>query len=62
MIQFMNELGSHMVDTYLIVLIGLESIIQKNMVVKEKNLIESIHLAIIDMYNEGLIPSLQACL
>ena len=32
------------------------------MVIKESNLIESIHFAIIEMYNESLIPSLQSCL
>ena len=51
-----------MLDTYLILLIALDSIIQGNMVVKEQNLIESIHFAIITAYNENLIPSLQACL
>ena len=32
------------------------------MVVKEDNFIEQLHLAIIDMYNENLIPHLQSCL
>ena len=51
-----------MLDTYLIMLIALDCVIQGNHVVKEQNLIESTHFAIIDMYNENLIPSLQACL
>ena len=37
--NFMNELGSHILDTYLIVLIAMDGIIQGNLVVKEKNLI-----------------------
>ena len=32
------------------------------MVIKEKNLIETLHFAIIEMYNENMMPSLQACL
>ena len=62
MVQFLNDIGSHILDTYLIVLIALDGIIQGNMVIKEKNLIESLHFAIIDMYNENLVPTLQACL
>lgn len=62
MTQFLNDLGSHILDTYMVVLMALDGIIQGNMVVKEKNLIEAIHFAIIDMYNENLIPSLQSCL
>lgn len=62
MITFFSELGSHIIDTYLIVLMVLDGIIQGNMVIKESNLIESIHFAIIEMYNESLIPSLQSCL
>jgi hypothetical protein len=56
--NFMNELGSHILDTYLIVLIAMDGIIQGNLVVKEKNLIESLHFAIIDMYNENMLLSL----
>jgi len=58
MVQFLNDLGSHILDTYMIVLMACDGIIQGNMVVKEKNLIESIHMAIIDMYNDNLIPAL----
>ena len=61
-VGFLAELGSHILDTYLIVLIAMDGIIQGNLVIKEKNLIENIHFAIIDMYNENLLPSLQACL
>ena len=60
--NFMNELGSHILDTYLIVLIAMDGIIQGNLVVKEKNLIECMHFAIIDMYNENMLLSLQSCL
>ena len=62
MVQFLNDMGSHILDTYMIVLMALDGIIQGNMVIKEKNLIEGIHFAIIDMYNENLIPALQSCL
>ena len=58
---FLNELNSHVYDTYLIVLIAIEEIIQTNVMVKERNLIEALHFAIISMYNENLLPSLQAC-
>lgn len=61
-IQFFNQLGSYMLDSYLVMLIALDAVIQGNMVIKDQNLIESTHLAIIGMHNEGLIPSLQACL
>ena len=40
----------------------MDSIIQGNMVIKEQNLIERLHYAIIDMYNENLVPMLQSCL
>ena len=46
----------------MIVCIALDGIIQGNMVIKEKRLIEGIHFAILDMYNENLIPALQSCL
>lgn len=46
----------------MIVLMALDGIIQGNMVIKEKRLIEGIHFAIIDMYNENLLPALQSCL
>ena len=62
LIHFFSELGSHILDTYLVVLLALDAIIQGNIVVKEKSLIESIHFAIIDMYNDNLLPSLQTCL
>ena len=62
MIQFFNDLSSHILDTYMIVCIALDGIIQGNMVIKEKRLIEGIHFAILDMYNENLIPALQSCL
>ena len=62
MTHFLNDLGSHILDTYMIVLMGLDGIIQGNMVIKEKNLIEGLHYAIIDMYNENLVPALQSCL
>lgn len=58
LMQFFNDMSSHVIDTYLIALIALDGIIQGNIVVKEKNLIESIHFAIIEMYNENMIPSL----
>jgi len=58
MINFLKELSHHIMDTYLVVLIALDGIISGNMVIKEKNLIESLHFAIIDMYNENLLPSL----
>jgi len=61
-VNFLAELGSHILDAYLIVLIAMDGIIQGNLVIKEKNLIENIHLATIDMYNENMLPSLQACL
>lgn len=62
LINFLNELGLHLLDTYLVVLMALDEIIQSNSVVNEKNLIESLHFAIINMYNSGLLPRLQACL
>ena len=62
MTQFLTELASHILDTYMVVMMAIDGIIQGNMVIKEKNLIEAIHFALIDMYNENLIPSLQSCL
>ena len=62
LVNFLNELGQHLLDTYLVVLMALDEIIQSNSVVNEKNLIESLHFAIIDMYNNNLLPRLQACL
>ena len=61
MLGLLNELAGHVLDTYMIVLIALDGIIQGNMVIQEKNLIESIHFAIIDMYNENLITHLHSC-
>ena len=62
MANFMSELGTFIFDTYLIVLIALDGIIQGNHVVKESNLVQQLHFTIIELYNENLIPSLQACL
>ena len=39
MTNFMNELGSFIFDTYLVVLIELDSIIQGNLVIKEPILV-----------------------
>lgn len=58
----MGQLGSHIIDSYLIVLYALEVVIIRKKAVKEVNLLEQIHLAIIEMYNENLIPKLQSCL
>ena len=62
MINFFSELCDYIYDTYLIVLIALDNVISSNLVIKEKSLIENLHFAIIDMYNENLVPSLQSCL
>ena len=62
MVSFLNELSAPILDTYLVCLLAIESVIQGNMVIKEKNLIESLHFAIIYMYEENMIPSLQSCL
>jgi len=62
MLDLLSEIASHVLDTYMIVLIVLDGIIQGNMVIQEKNLIQSVHFAIIDMYNENLIPHLHSCL
>ena len=51
-----------MIDTYMVVLIALDGILSGNMVIKEQSLIESIHFAIIDLYNESILPNLSSCL
>ena len=58
MTNFFGELQSHIIDTYMIVLMALDDIISSNMVVKETKLIENLHFAIIDLYNENLLPYL----
>jgi len=62
LVIFLQALGQNIFDTYLVVLIALDEIIQGNHVVKEKALIEQLHFAIIDMHNENMLPSLQSCL
>lgn len=62
MMNFFSELVDHVYDTYFIVLIALDNVISGNLVIKESNLVENLHFAIIEMYNENLIPSLQSCL
>lgn len=61
-INFLDELHTNVYDTYLVVLIALDDIIQGNNVIKEKNLIEQLHFAIIEMHNDNVLPSLQSCL
>lgn len=40
LISFLSEIGRHMLDTYLVVLMALDEIIQGNMVVKDQKFIE----------------------
>ena len=61
-VTFFDELCSHILDTYLCTLTALEGIVSGNMVVREEALVQNVHLAIMDLYSEGLITSLQSCL
>lgn len=62
LVNFLYELHNHIYDTYLVVTIGLDEIIQGNLVIKETNLIEQLHFAIIDLHADNMLPSLQSCL
>ena len=47
MVHFLSELGSHIIDTYLVVLVALDCIIQGNMVIKERAFVQTLHSVII---------------
>lgn len=62
MLKYFNHLCHFAVDSYLIVLIALEDICEKNLVIGEQKLIHELHVMTIDLYNENLIKQLPSCL
>lgn len=62
LVSFFNELGLHLMDTYLIVLIAVQEICESNLEIQDENLIDELHKAIILMYSQRLITQLQSCL
>ena len=62
LIGFLADLGSYMLDSYLIVLCALETMLQGKSTLKEQSLIEELHIATIGLQKEGLIGDIQSCL
>lgn len=61
-INFYNKMGTHLMDTYLIVLMAVMEIASGGYEIKEDMLITSLHNTIIQMHNQSLVHDLMSCL
>ena len=61
-IDFFSKLIMPLIDTYLITLTAIEQLCGKNLVIKQKTLVNELHIGIKSLYSEGSIPMLHSCL
>ena len=61
-IDFFSKLIMPLIDTYLITLTAIEQICGKNLVIKQKTLVNELHVGIKSLYSQGNIPMLHSCL
>ena len=57
-INFLNNMGLYLLDTYFVVLMAAQEICNSNYVLREENLINELHEAIKTMHSDSLIPQL----
>lgn len=62
LIKFFNNMGLHLMDTYLVGIIAVMEICNLNCEVLEDNLVNELHKAIITMHSQTLIAQLHSCL
>lgn len=62
LINFFSKLIMPLIDTYLITLTAIEQLCGKNLVIKQKTLVNELHVGIKSLYSQGSIPSLHSCL
>ena len=57
-ITFLNKIGQHMLDTYLIVILAIQEICYENFEIQEEKLITELHTQIITMHQQSLVQQL----
>lgn len=62
LIDFFSNLIQPLIDTYIITLMAIESICGKNLVLKERKIINELHQGIKTLYGLGVIPAVHSCL
>jgi hypothetical protein len=59
---FLSNLVAYLLDTYAIVMMAAMSMCDGNYTLKEERIVEEMHYAIINLYEEGNIPDIHSCL
>lgn len=62
LIDFFSKLVLPLIDTYLITLMTIEQLCGKNLIIKQKTLVNSLHVGLKYMYSQRCIPMLHSCL
>jgi len=62
LLNFFSQMIQSYLDTYIIVLLTIETMSGKHLTLKKKQLISELHQAIKNLYQENVIPDLHACL
>lgn len=61
-LEFFSFVTQSLVDSYLVVLLSIERICGINVVLKQKKLVNELHLAIKNLYADSMLPHLHSCL
>jgi len=62
LVKFFNNLGLHLMDTYLFVNMAVMEICNSNHEIREEQLIHELHQMIIKMHSQNLVTQLHSCL